>query len=136
MGDARGYVLVVEDDRNIRELIGETLRAASFDIVEAADGEEAVRAAADRRPAVVILDLGLPRLDGCAVADRIRDQYDQSVPIIVVTAGGKAGDVSRVRPAVMFAKPFDIDDLVSAVQQVTAPPAGVTETANPLPAEN
>lgn len=136
MGDARGYVLVVEDDRNIRELMCETLRAAGFDTIEAADGEEAVKAAVDRRPAAVILDLGLPVLDGCAVADQIRDQYDQSVPIIVVTAGGKAGDVSRVRAAVTFTKPFDIDDLVRAVEQVIAPAPGVTEAVKPLPAEN
>jgi DNA-binding response OmpR family regulator len=136
MGDPTGYVLVVEDDRSIRELICETLRAASFETVEAADGEEAVKAARDRRPAVVVLDLGLPRLDGCGVADQIRDQYDHSVPIIVVTAGGKAGDVSRVRAAVTFTKPFDIDDLIGAVQQVVAPPAGAPEKATPLPAEN
>ena len=136
MGDPPGHVLVVEDDRNIRELICEALRDASFDVVEAADGEEAVKAAIARRPAVVVLDLGLPRLDGVGVADQIRDHYDQSVPIIVVTAGGRAGDVSRVRAAVTFTKPFDIDDLVGAVRQVLAPPAGAPETVNPRPAES
>jgi DNA-binding response OmpR family regulator len=128
MGDPHGYVLVVEDDRNIRELICEALRGASFDVVETADGEEAVKAARDRRPAVVVLDLGLPRLDGCGVADQIRDHYDQSVPFIVVTAGGKPGDVARVRAEVTFTKPFDIDDLVGAVEQVLAPPSGAPET--------
>lgn len=136
MGDPREHVLVVEDDRNIRELICEALRESSFDVVEAADGEEAVKAAIDRRPAVVVLDLGLPVLDGVGVADQIRDHYDQSVPIIVVTAGGRAGDVSRVRAAVTFTKPFDLDDLVGAVRQLLAPPAGAPETVNPLPAES
>jgi len=136
MGDPPGHVLVVEDDRNIRELICEALRDASFDVVEAADGEEAVKAAIARRPAVVVLDLGLPRLDGVGVADQIRDHYDQSVPIIVATAGGRAGDVSRVRAAVTFTKPFDINDLVGAVRQVLAPPPGAPETAPPLPAES
>lgn len=136
MGDPKDYVLVVEDDRHIRELICEALRGASFDIVEAADGEEAVKAARDRRPSAVVLDLGLPRLDGCEVADQIRDHYDHSVPFIVVTAGGRAGDVSRVKAAVTFTKPFDIDDLVGAVEQVIAPPAGAPERVNPQPAEN
>lgn len=136
MGDPRGAVLVVEDDKYIRELICEALRDADLDVVEAADGEEAVKSARDRRPVAVVLDLGLPILDGVAVADQIRNMYDQSVPIIVVTAGGRVGDVARVRGAATFIKPFDLDDLVGAVQQAIAPPAGAPEQAKPLPAES
>lgn len=136
MGDPRGSVLVVEDDKHIRELICEALRGADLDIVEAADGEEAVKIARDRRPAAVVLDLGLPRLDGVAVAGQIRDLYDHAVPFIVVTAGGRPGDVSRVRASATFTKPFDIDDLVAAVKQAIAPPAGAPERAKAVPAEN
>ena len=135
MGDQRGPVLVVEDDGNIRELICESLRAAGLEITEAADGEEAVKAARDRRPAAIVLDLGLPLLDGTAVADQIRDMYEGPVPIIVVTAGGRSEDVSRVRPAAHLTKPFDIADLISAVTHAIAPPAGGTEAAQPRPVE-
>ncbi len=136
MGDSRGTVLVVEDDHDIRELICEALRFDHFSIVEAADGEEAVKAARDKRPDVIILDLGLPLLDGVAVADQIRDMYQQSIPFIVVTAGGRPGDVSRVRAAATFIKPFDIDELVSAVGQAIAAPSGAAETVKPRPAES
>lgn len=136
MGDTRGPVLVVEDDKNIRALICEALRGANLDVVEAADGEEAVNIARDRRPAAVVLDLGLPILDGVAVAGQIRDIYGQSVPIIVVSAGGRAEEVSSIRATATFTKPFDIDDLVGAVEQAIAPPAGAPETTSPLPAES
>lgn len=135
MGDQRGPVLVVEDDGNIRELICEALRGAGLEVAEAGDGEEAVKAARERRPAVIVLDLGLPLLDGTAVADHIRDMYEDPVPVIVVTAGGRSEDVSRIRPNAHIAKPFDIADLVSAVTHAIAPPAGGTESAQPRPVE-
>lgn len=114
----------------------EALRGANLDVIEAKDGEEAVKLAQDKRPAAIVLDIGLPLLDGVGVAGQIRDMYDQSVPIIVVTAGGRAAEVSSVRAVATFTKPFDIDDLVAAVDQAIAPPAGATETVRPLPVEN
>ena len=77
-GDPGVVVLVVEDDRNIREVICEALAGEGLRVAEAADGEEAVRSARERRPAVVLLDMGLPVLDGAAVADRIRPQPAES----------------------------------------------------------
>jgi DNA-binding response OmpR family regulator len=136
MGDSKGTVLVVEDDGNIRELICEALRGDRFAIVEAADGADAVKVARDRRPDAIVLDLGLPVLDGVAVADQIRDMYDQSIPVVVVTAGGRAGDISRVRPTATFIKPFDVDDLVAMVRRVIAPPSSAREPVNPRPLES
>jgi DNA-binding response OmpR family regulator len=126
MGDPRDLVLVVEDDRNVRELIGEALRGAGLAVVEVADGEEAVKAARDKRPAAIVLDIGLPILSGVAVADQIREMYQGSVPVIVVTAGGTQADVLHIDPAVHMTKPFDVADLVSAVMGViaSAPRAG------------
>jgi DNA-binding response OmpR family regulator len=134
MGDPRGFVLVVEDDRHIRELMCEALRAEGLEIVEAADGEEAVKSARARRPAAIVLDLGLPVLDGVAVADQIRDMYDSSIPFIVVTAGGRSEDVSRIRPMAHVMKPFDVADLVSAVTRAIAPLHSANEKVKQQPA--
>jgi two-component system, OmpR family, response regulator len=131
MGDPRGYVLVVEDDRHIRELMCEALRGAGLEVTEAADGEEAVKSARARRPAAIVLDLGLPLLDGVAVADRIYGIYDASIPFIVVTAGGRAEDASRIRPVAQITKPFDVADLVSAVTRAVAPSHGTNGQVKP-----
>lgn len=134
-GDPRGVVLVVEDDANIRELICEALTGAGLEVVEAADGEAAVRAARERRPAAIVLDIGLPLLDGTAVADQVRDMYGDRLPFIVVTAGGRAPDISRIRALAEITKPFDVSDLVSVVVHAIAPQPADPERATPRPAE-
>lgn len=145
MGDRpSGLVLVAEDDEHIRELISEALTGAGLDVVGAADGEEAVRLTRARRPAAIVLDIGLPLLDGVAVAEQVRD-LGGTIPIVVVTAGGRAGEVSRIRPFAEVTKPFDVADLVNAVVAAIAPPpgAGATDPATsapepgmPLPSED
>lgn len=136
MGDTKGFVLVVEDDPHIRDLICEALRTEQLECAEAADGEAAVMAARERRPDLVILDLGLPGMDGVAVADHIQDTYDPAPPVIVVTAGLGTSDASRIRPIAYITKPFDVNDLVSAVTQAIAPPAGAAEGGLRQPAES
>ena len=118
MGDkGRGAVLVVEDDPSIRALLVEALEHEAIEAVSASNGEEAVRIALEWRPAVVILDIGLPFIDGTIVAARIRDAYGDSVPLIVVTAASRIDEAaSAVRAVSYVAKPFDIDDLLRAVR--------------------
>lgn len=134
-GDPRAVVLVVEDDPNIRVVICEALTAEGLEVVEARDGEEACRLAQERRPSAVVLDIGLPLLDGAAVADRIRELYEDHVPVIVVTAAWRAEDAARrVRAVAYVIKPFDITDLVRVVRSAIAPPEsapGSVEEAAP-----
>lgn len=135
MGDTKGTVLVVEDDANIRQLICEALTLAGLTTVEAADGEAAVQAAREQRPDAIILDIGLPLLDGVACADQIGDLYPDRIPLIVVTAGGRPEDISRIRPVAQISKPFDVADLVAVVVSALAPAPGAVEAAQPCPAE-
>ena len=134
MGDTRATVLVVEDDADLRQLICEVLATEGLTTVEAGDGEAAVRAARERRPDAIILDIGLPVLDGAACADQINDLYPDRIPLIVVTAGGRAQDLSRIRPVAQIAKPFDVADLVSAVVRAVTPPRAA-ENARAQPAD-
>src|SRR5437868_2021849 len=76
-------ILVVEDDPGIRRALCSTLRSRDFDVLEAATGETALVAAAARGPDLVVLDLGLPDLDGMEVLTRLRDFSD--VPVVVLT---------------------------------------------------
>jgi len=125
MGDMeRGAVLVVEDEPSIRELLLDALAQDGIAAVGVADGEEAVRVALAKRPALVLLDMGLPLIDGTDVAARIREAYGDAVPFVVVTAGRRIDEAASGVHAVSYiAKPFDVDDVVRAVRSAIEPPA-------------
>lgn len=125
MGVDVGPVLIAEDEPSIRELLCEALDQEGIEAVGASDGDEAVRLALARRPAAVVLDMGLPLLDGGVVADRIRDAYGDAVPFIVVTATRRVEEAaSRVRAVRYFTKPFDVGELVAAVRSALDPKMG------------
>lgn len=118
-----GPVLVVEDDPSIRELLLEAFEGEQLEVTSAADGEDAIRLALEKQPSLVVLDIGLPLVDGAGVADAIRERYGDAVPIIVITANNRIGDASRrVRATAYFSKPFDVPELVRAVRAAIAPP--------------
>jgi DNA-binding response OmpR family regulator len=128
-----GAVLVVEDEPSIRELLVEALENEGIRAIAASDGAEAVRLALEKMPRLVILDMGLPFVDGPAAAAQIRDVYGDDVPFMVVTAGQRISEAAAtIRAASYIAKPFDIDDLVRAVRSVMEPPpAAVPNGAKP-----
>ena len=85
-----GRVLVVEDDDDIADVLRRSLRQEGHEVRTAGDGEEALTMAAEFIPDLVILDLGLPRLDGVEVCRRLR--ADGDVPILILTARADTGD--------------------------------------------
>ena len=80
-------ILVVEDDAPVRSLITTTLRAHDYRFLSAANGESAILEASSHNPDIMLLDLGLPDIDGMEVLRQIRQKSD--VPIIVVSARGQ-----------------------------------------------
>lgn len=125
---ARGPILVVEDDFSIRELLRDAFESEGFEVVTASDGEDAIETARSKQPRVVILDIGLPRVDGPGVASAIRDLYGEAVAVIVMTANDRLAEASaRVRAAAYFTKPFDIGELTRAVRAVIDPPSSAPE---------
>jgi DNA-binding response OmpR family regulator len=89
---AKERILVVDDESNIVELAQMYLEQAGYSVESACDGQEALTRARHRRPALVVLDLMLPGLDGWEVCRRLRAQSD--VPIIMLTA--RSDDVDRI----------------------------------------
>jgi DNA-binding response OmpR family regulator len=83
-------VLVVDDEPKIVEVVGDYLRTAGFSVTTAADGESAIASARARPPDLVVLDLGLPGLDGLDVARELRRA--SRVPIVMLTARGEETD--------------------------------------------
>jgi DNA-binding response OmpR family regulator len=92
-GAAKGRVLVIEDDKDIALGIRVVLTRSGFEVTGAGDGREGLRAFHHARPDLVILDIGLPTLDGWAVLERIRDMSD--APILILTAHGQESEKVR-----------------------------------------
>ncbi|HEY8467745.1 MAG TPA: response regulator transcription factor [Solirubrobacterales bacterium] len=124
---ATGRVLVVEDDAEIAEVLRRTLRQEGHDVRIAADGEAALEAAAEFVPDLVILDLGLPKLDGVEVLRRLR--ADSDVPVLILTARSELSD--RVEGLDTGAddylvKPFERQELLARLRALLRrrPPRG------------
>ncbi|MBA2396015.1 MAG: response regulator transcription factor [Ktedonobacteraceae bacterium] len=110
-------ILVVDDDYHLRKMVQWTLEEEGFEVQTAGDGREAVERALLQQPALILLDMGLPLLDGSGVVAQVRTRYGKMVPIIIMSADGHVEEKSRQVEAVAYVrKPFDIDDLIHAVQ--------------------
>jgi CheY-like chemotaxis protein/anti-sigma regulatory factor (Ser/Thr protein kinase) len=114
-------VLVVEDNDDARDMLLTVLRLAGHEAHEAADGVAALRVAADVRPHVALIDLGLPGLDGLEVAARLRGRPDADPPLLVAVTGyGQAADRQRTEHAgfdLHLTKPVDPDRLTEVVAE-------------------
>jgi len=125
-GSAR--VLVVEDDEAIADVLRRSLRAEGHEVRSAADGVEALRASEEFAPDLILLDLGLPRLDGIEVMKRIRaDSSD--VPILILTARTETEDrVAGLDSGAddYLPKPFERDELLARTRALLRrrPPRG------------
>jgi DNA-binding response OmpR family regulator len=109
-------ILVIEDDPDIRGLVVTLVERAGLTATEAADGRAGVRAFFEQRPNLVVLDVGLPELDGWEVLGRIRDLSE--VPVLMLTAEGE--QAQKVRGLEGGAddyvtKPFGRDELVARI---------------------
>ena len=90
-------ILVAEDNATNRELFRELLQARGYTVVEACDGPEALRMIEQSRPDIVLLDIGMPVLDGFAVLRAIRENPRlAALPVLAVTAYAMQGDRERV----------------------------------------
>ena len=110
-------MLVVEDAPEVRELVRVLLERAGLQIAEAPDGRTAIRLLFDRRPDAVVLDVGLPELDGWTVLERIREV--SSVPVLMLTAEDTEFDKVRALRAGAddyVTKPFGRAELVARVE--------------------
>lgn len=107
-------VLLIEDDLQIRRFLRATLTAEGYRLHEAVSGEEGVAQAAARQPDIIVLDLGLPGLDGVEVIGEIREW--SQVPIVVVSARGQERDKIEALDAGaddFVSKPFGVGELLA-----------------------
>ncbi len=113
----KALILVVEDDMAVRTLIATTLKAQDYRYITASAGEEAVMMSASHNPDIILLDLGLPDLDGVEVIRRIREW--SNVPIIVISARNEDSDKIDALDAGAddyLTKPFSVDELLARLR--------------------
>jgi two-component system chemotaxis response regulator CheY len=113
-------ILVVDDDGDIRQAIGEVLRIDGFAVREASDGQEAWDTLDDGfRPCLIVLDLMMPRMNGYEFRERqLMDPKLERIPVLVVSAAANDRELRRLGLKSHLKKPFDLDELIDAVQQV------------------
>jgi DNA-binding response OmpR family regulator len=130
----RGTILVVDDEPNIADLVELYLRRDGYRVVKAAAGEDVAAAVSAHRPRLVVLDVGLPDIDGLEVCRRLRQ--NSSIPVIFLTA--RDTEIDRVLGLELGAddyvtKPFSPPELVARVKAVlrrtdsTAPPSEIVQ---------
>ncbi|MBI3739800.1 MAG: response regulator [Chloroflexi bacterium] len=116
MTDSLPRILVVDDERPIRRFLKATL-SGQYDVIEASDGEEAIRASTNDRPDLIILDLGLPDIDGVEVTRRLREW--SQVPIIIVSVREQETDKIAALDAGAddyLTKPFSAGELMARIR--------------------
>ena len=114
---SRYQILVVEDDAPVRNLITTTLKANGYQYITAGSGESAVMDAASHNPDIILLDLGLPDIDGVEVIRRIRGW--SNVPIIVISARSEDNDKIDALDAGAddyLTKPFSVEELLARLR--------------------
>src|SRR5215217_4355090 len=118
-GVSRARVLLIEDEPDIRALVRAVLERAGMQPIEAGDGREGLHAFYKSRPDVVVLDVGLPDLDGWQILERIRELSD--VPVLMLTAN--TGELDKVRGLRggaddYLTKPFGRQELVARLEAI------------------
>jgi DNA-binding response OmpR family regulator len=120
--DTRPLVLVADDDPDILMLVSFRLDRAGYDVIQAQDGEEAVRLAVEHEPDLAVLDVMMPKLDGYEATRKLRSHETTSrLPVILLTARVQEADVARGFEAGAddyVKKPFSPQELGARVQAV------------------
>ena len=117
-------ILVVEDDPDLLALEAEILASAGYRVSTAVDGLQALERAEADFPALVLLDMRMPRMDGWRFAAAFRERFGNACPIVVVTAAEDArARAEEVGAAGFLAKPFELDDVLGVVERHVGKPA-------------
>ena len=113
-------ILVIEDDRSLREALTMNFELREYRVLAAADGETGVRLAFDERPDLIVLDLMLPGLDGFEILGQLREK-EIDVPVLILSARGQVSDKVngfRLGADDYVTKPFQLPELIARVERM------------------
>ena len=114
-------ILIVEDNEKNMKLVRDVLQATGYRTLEATTGDEGVELALSQAPALVLMDVQLPGIDGVEALERLRqNEHTASIPVLALTAQAMSGDRERFLEAGFdgyLAKPVDVGELIEAVRE-------------------
>lgn len=115
-------ILVAEDERDIRELIGHSLRFAGFDVVLVPNGFEAIQSATTEDPDLIILDVRMPKMTGYEACRHLKDNPDtQGIPVVFLSAKGQESEIEQGLESgaeQYILKPFAPNELAAEIRAV------------------
>ena len=124
---ANELVLIVEDNEKNRKLVRDTLQFKGYKTIEAETGEDGVRLAREHQPALILMDIQLPGIDGITALGQLRaDPATAAIPVMAVTASVMAQDRQKIVNAGFDAfqgKPISVREFLAAVQRMLEPKA-------------
>ena len=133
-------ILIVEDDPRITAALKVRLNARGYEILTAGNGFEGLKLAMNSRPDLLLLDIMMPMGMGFSVAERLKAVGLGYIPIIFITASKRTGlrrTAAKLGAAGFFEKPYDADELVSAIELIlgatAAPAQAQAPSSNPDP---
>jgi CheY-like chemotaxis protein len=125
MGKKKAKILVVDDDEEILRLIEQILTHHGYEVIMARDGVEAVTTALQQQPALILLDILMPKMDGFVACNAIKtDEKTKAIPVIMLTAIDYELDKElsrRLNADGYLTKPFPEKTLLDAISQFVAP---------------
>ncbi len=123
---AHELILIVEDNPKNVKLVRDTLQVTGYQTIEAETGEEGVRLAHERRPALILMDIQLPGINGIDALQQLRaDPMTSAIPVIAVTASVMTQDRTRIMAAGFdgfHGKPISVRRLLATVREVLDKP--------------
>jgi CheY-like chemotaxis protein len=120
-------ILLIEDHKEIWDFLSRRLKRRGYEVVVAEDGQEGLDKARSEKPALILLDMNLPVMDGWTVARELKgDEATKPIPIIALTAHAMAGDSDKALAAGCndyHAKPIDFSQLLTQIQAALGAPS-------------
>jgi two-component system, cell cycle response regulator DivK len=119
---ANELILIVEDNPKNLKLVRDTLQVKGYQTIEAATGEEGVRLAHERQPALILMDIQLPGINGIEALHQVRaDPVTRAMPVIAITASVMTQDRTRIMAAGFDGfqgKPISVRELLATVREI------------------
>lgn len=117
-------ILVVEDERDIRELIVFTLRFGGMEVIDAPDGHTGIALAREKLPRLILMDVRMPRMTGFEACEELKSYPEtKDIPIVFLSAKGQAAEIQRgleLGAVAYILKPFAPDELLERVKEILA----------------
>ena len=113
-------IMIVDDEPGVRALLNDTLRIAGFETIEASDGMSALTLLRTNKPALMVIDINMPLMDGFELVERIRSNNDLT-PVLMLTAREDKGDITRglkIGADDYVIKPFGIEELILRIKAI------------------